>query len=218
MTYTEYIQSYLEQFDPGTPIYTDAIAKAMATAYRIDKKKAAAAVAVAIKRIMDKGKLPDLRCYQKGIYYRTAVTPFGEVGIHKDKLVADKYLLPDKGYVTGLYLLHQLGLTTPVPTERMLATNAAKGCVRYDRKLGVSICPPKAHINAENKTYLQTLDAINMLDKAPVDAENPYAIMAEHIRQNTLEYETLLSYADKYYNEKTVIRLAHIASQKKAGR
>ncbi len=218
MTYTEYVQNYLERQDHGTPIYTDGIADAVAAAYGIDKKKAAAATAVAIKRIMDKGKLPDLRCYQKGIYYRTAVTPFGEVGIHKEKLIADKYLLPDNGYETGLRLLHQMGLTTQMPTERLLATNVAKGCVRYDRKLQVSICPPKTHINAENKAYLQTLDAINLLDKAPVDAETPYAIMAEHIRKNALAYETLLAYADRYYNQKTVIQLAHIASQKKTGR
>ena len=214
MTYTEYVQNYLERQDHGTPIYTDGIADAIATAYGIDKKKAAAATAVAIKRIMDKSKLPDLRCYQKGIYYRTAVTPFGEVGIHKEKLIADKYLLPDNGYETGLRLLHQMGLTTQMPTEHVFATNVAKDSIRYDRKLGVSICPPKARINAENKAYLQTLDALDLLHKAPVDAQDPYGIIADHIRKNGLQYETLLYYADKFYNRKTIIRLAHTASQK----
>ena len=214
MTYTEYVRNYLEQQEQGVPIYTDEIANAVAADYSIDKKKAAAATAVAIKRIMDKGELPDLRFYQKGVYYRTAVTPFGEIGINTEKLIANKYLLPDKGYETGLRLLHHMGLTTQMPTEHLLATNAAKDCVRYDNKLGVSICPPKAPVNSENKTYLQTLDALDLLDKAPIDVQNPYTIIANHIRKNGLQYETLLYYADRFYNRKTIIHLAHTASQK----
>jgi len=216
MTYTEYVQNYLERQSPGTPIYTEKIADAVAAEYGIDRKKAAAATAVAIKRIMDKSVLPNLRCYQKGIYYRTAVTPFGETGISREKLIADKYLLPNKGYETGLLLLHHMGLTTQMPAEHLLATNAAKDCVRYDSKLDVSICPPKAQVTAENKAYLQILDALDLLDKAPIDAKNPYEILADHIKQNRLQYETLLYYADRYYNRKTIIRLAHTASQKEA--
>ncbi len=214
MTYTEYVQNYIKQQDQGVPIYTDDVAEAIAEKYGIDKKKASAAAAVAVKRIMDKGNLTDLRCYQKGIYYRTAVTPFGETGISREKLIADKYLLPDNGYETGLRLLHHMGLTTQMPTEHLLATNAAKECVRYDRKLGVSICPPKTPVNADNKAYLQTLDALELLDKAPVDTQDPYMILADHIRNNGLQYEALLYYADRFYTRKTIIRLAHTASRK----
>ena len=214
MTYSEFIQHYLEQQCPGDPIFTDEISEAMAVNYGIDKKKAAAATAVAMKRILEKGAQPDLRCYQKGIYYRTIGTPFGELGISKDVLIAKKYLLPDKGYEAGLLLLHHLGLTTQMPTEHLLRTNAAKDCVRYDSKLGVSICPPKTLINAGNKAYLQTLDAIDLLEKAPIDAQNPYLILADHIRQKGLQYETLLYYADRYYHRQTIIQLAHTASQK----
>ena len=214
MTYTELVQEYLEGKKQGDPIYTEEIAGMLADTNGLEKKQAAAAAAVAVKRIMDGGKLPDLRCYQKGIYYRTAITPFGEVGISKEKLIANKYLLPDKGYETGLRMLHHMGLTTQMPTEHLLATNAARDCVRYDEKLGVSICPPKAPVDAANKAYLQTLDALDLLDRAPVDAANPHAILADHIRRNGLQYETLLYYADKYYNRKTIIQLAHTAGQK----
>ena len=214
VTNTAFIQEYLKMKNQGDPIYTEEIAEALADARGLGKKQAAAAVAVAMKRMIDGGKLPDLRCYQKGIYYRTVDTPFGEMGINKEKLIANKYLLPDKGYETGLRLLHHMGLTTQMPTERLLATNAARDYVRYDEKLGVSICPPKAPVSAENKNYLQTLDALELLDRAPVDAQNPYAILADHIRDRGLQYETLLYYADKYYNRKTIIRLAHTAGQK----
>ena len=214
MTYTELVQKYLEAKNPGEPIYTEEIAGMLAKTNGMGKKPAAAAAAVAVKRILGGGKLLDLRYYQKGIYYRTAITPFGEVGISKEKLIANKYLLPDKGYETGLRLLHHMGLTTQMPTEHLLATNAARDCVRYDEKLGVSICPPKAPISAANKAFLQTLDALDLLDRAPVDAENPHRILADHIRRNGLQYETLLYYADKYYNRKTIIQLAHTAGQK----
>ena len=213
MTYTEFVKAYIRGQHPGDPIYTDRIAEVAAAEFGIDKKKAAAAVAVAVKRIMDGGLFPDLRCYQKGIYYRTVSTPFGEMGISREKLIADKYLLPDQGYETGLGFLHRLGMTTQMPAERLLATNAARDCVRYDEKLGISICPPKTMVNAENKAYLQILDAMELLDKAPVDAQAPYALLAAHIRRNALQYENLLFYADRFYNRKTVLQLAHTAGQ-----
>ena len=214
MTYTELVQEYMEAKKQGDPIYTEEIAGMLADKSGLEKKQAAAAAAVAVKRIMDGGKLPDLRYYQKGIYYRTAITPFGELSINKEKLIAKKYLQPNKGYETGLRMLHHLGLTTQMPTEHLLATNVARDCVRYDEKLGVTICPPRAPISAANKAYLQTLDALDLLDRAPVDVETPYAILADHIWREGLQYETLLYYADKYYNRKTIIQLAHTAGQR----
>ena len=214
MTYTEFIHNYIEQQEQGTPIYISEVANTVAEKYGIDRKKAAAATSVAVKRIIDSDVLADLRCYQKGIYYRTVATPFGELEINKETLIANRYINPERGYVAGLRLLYHLGLTTQIPTEYMIATNVAKECVRYDNRLGVVIRPPKTMINAENRAYLQTLDALDILDKAPVDAESPYALLGNHIRQNGLQYEKLLYYADKYYNQKTIIRLAHTASRK----
>ena len=214
MTYTDYIKNYIGQQQPGEPIFTEMVSDKVAVAFGLDKKKAAAATAVAVKRIMDKDCLPELRCYRKGVYYRAAATPFGETGINREKLVAVKYLLPDKGYETGLYLLHHMGLTTQMPTEHLFATNAAQDCVRHDKKLGVSVCPPKTPVTAENKPYLQVLDALDLLDKAPVDAADPYAVLADHIDKNGLQYEVLLYYADRYYNKKTILRLAHVAGRK----
>ena len=151
MTYIKFVQTFINDQPHGVPIYTDMIADALAGNFGLEKKKAAAAAAVAVNRIMTGGIVPDLRFYQKGIYYRAATTPFGETGINKEQLIANKYLIHDNGYETGLGLLHNLGLTTQMPNEHTIATNAAKGCVRYDRKLDVSVCPPKAPINAENK-------------------------------------------------------------------
>ena len=61
------------------------------------------------------------------------------------------------------------------------ATNIAKYCTHMDKKLGVTIRPQKAEITTENKSYLQMFDALELLDKAPIDAENPYSVIASHI-------------------------------------
>ena len=124
-TYVDFTCDILKKEAVGTPIYTNRVAQQLGTVYHLDGKEASAATAVAFKRIMDGAILPELRCYQKGIYYRTSVTPFGEVGINKEQLIADKYLLPNIGYETGFTVMHQLGLTSQMPRQRILATNVA---------------------------------------------------------------------------------------------
>lgn len=211
-TYVDFTCDILRNAKVGAPIYTSQVAERLGTTYKLDSKEAAAATAVAIKRIMDGAIIPELRCYQKGIYYRTNKTPFGEVGINREQLIADKYLLPHNGYETGFAVMHRMGLTTQMPRQRILATNMAKDCARTDKKLGVTIRPPKVTVTAENKAYLQLLDVLEMLDKAPVDEERPYEIIARHIRGQRLEYGTLLAYANKFYNKNTVMQLANTAS------
>lgn len=211
-TYTAFVCEQFSGIPTGTPVYTGQIAKRIASVYGLSEKAAAAAAAVAVKRVMDSGMVPELRCFQKGIYYRAAMTPFGETGINKERLIADKYLLPDIGYETGLALLHRLGLTSQMPRERILATNVAKDCMRTDKRLGVVIRPPKATVTADNKDYLQTLDALELLEKAPVDEKHPYEIMAGYIQKKGLQYKMLLALADRYYNHHTVLCLAHTAN------
>lgn len=213
MTYVDFTCDLLQQVPPGMPIYIRQLAEKIAKQFALEMKDAAVAASVAVKRIMDGNIIPELRFYQKGIYFRTAVTPFGERGIDREKLIADKYMLPDKGYETGLGLLHRMGLTTQMPKEQVIATNAARDCARTDKKLNIIIKPPKVAVNASNRAYLQTLDALEFMEKAPVDAEQPYEIIANFIRENNLLYEKLLFFADRYYNRNTVMQLAHTAGE-----
>ena len=60
-----------------------------------------------------------------------------------------------------------------------------------DKKLGVTIRPPKAEITAENKSYLQTLDTLELLDKSPIDAEQPYSVIASRVFDTSKLTKTL---------------------------
>lgn len=213
MTYGQLIEQYINQQPVAEPIYTAEISALVAAHFHLESTKAASATSVAIKRLMDRKTIPTLRFYQKGIYYKTAATPFGELGIDKEKLIAHKYLENNQGYDTGAGLLYRMGLTTQLANERLIATNAAQTCVRKDAKLNVSICPPKTRITAENKRYLQILDAMEQMERAPIDTEKPYRVLAEHIRRGKLQYGVLLSLADQYYPQRTLLHLAHTAKE-----
>lgn len=212
MTYIDFICNKLKNIKSGTPIYVNRIAEAMAKHYGITKKEAVYAASVAFKRILDSGAIPNLRRYQKGIYYLANKTPFGETKINKEQLILDKYILPDIGYETGFNALYKMGLTTQIPSVRQIATNMAKECIRTDKKLGIVIKPPKTEITKENKKYLQILDILDLLDKAPIDEEQPYLIIANYIKEKNLEYSNLLAFADRYYNKNTIMQLAHTAN------
>ena len=213
LTYGQYIEQYITQQPLAAPIYTADISRMLAVAFQMKPDKASSATAVAMKRLMDRRTIPSLRFYQNGIYYRTSVTPFGEMGIDKEQLIAHKYLNADQGYDTGAGLLYRMGLTTQLPNERLIATNAAQDCVRRDEKLNVSICPPKTKITAENKAYLQMLDAMEQMERAPIDAEKPYRVLAEHIQHRNLQYGVLLALAGQYYPQRTLLHLAHTAME-----
>lgn len=214
MTYMDFTLRYIKKQSVAKPIYTREVAEAIAEEFGISEKTAALRAASSINRILSEEKLPSLRRYQKGIYYKTEPTFFGEAVIDKARLIQDKYLLPDIGYETGESALHRLGLTTWMPNKRTLATNVAKQSIRYDQKLDVWIRPAKTKINRDNMKYLQTLDVLSALEGSPVDAEDPYGILAKHIERNKLHYDILLAYAAMYYNQKTIFALAETAKRK----
>lgn len=209
--YVDFLCEVMIRQEIGKPIYTSKMCEYMVEAYQMPQKKAAGAVSVACKRIMDGGLIPELRFYQKGIYYRAAETPFGETGIDKEQLIVDKYLINDTGYETGLTVLHRMGLTSQMPKERVLASNRASDCARRDAKLDVVVRPPKVEINAGNKQYLKLLDVLDILSDAPVDTPNPYTVIGEYIDRLELEYQKLLALANNYYNRNTILQLAHVA-------
>ncbi len=210
-TYIECLTEKLLEYPIGVPIYSSELAKYVADYYNMDEKKALAAVSTAMSRIIDTKQIDGLRSYQKGIFYITKETPFGEVGINEEKLIADKYLADDMGYEGGEFILRQMGLTNQIARHRIIVSNRANACARKDAKLNIIVKPPKTHITQSNKEYLRLLDALEMINSNPIDDENPYNTISKYIRAKALSYEILLGLAHRYYNKNTVMELAHTA-------
>ena len=212
-TYIGFVCDVIRNTEYCIPIYSKDLAAALAVEYNISRSQAAGAVSVALKRIIERGIIPNLRFYRKGIYYLTQMTPFGELSIDKQRLVYDKYVSHDNGYVSGLFLLHQLGLTSQMPNNEVIVSNAAGNAARKDIELDVVVKPPKTKITKDNKAYLQMLDVLELLDKAPIDVDNPFYILGEYIEDKGLDYKQLLMFANNIYNKKTVLNIAKVAGE-----
>lgn len=210
----DYVGGYINAFEVGFPIYKNRLAEKLQKDFGIGKKDSTVIATVAFDKIMDTGKISNLRLYRKGIYYRTESTPFGELGINKEQLIADKYLVPDIGYETGFTVLHRMGLTTQMPVKRSIVSNAVT-VYCLDRELDVEVYPPRERITDANKLYFQLLDALNLMEQAPIDAIQPYVIIANHIVENQLQYDKLLAYSEHYYGKATSLKLALAVRQGK---
>lgn len=64
-TYTQFIQQLIDGFQPGEPILVRELGNRIAEAYAMEEKKACAAAAVAVKRLIDTGTCPNLRFLQR---------------------------------------------------------------------------------------------------------------------------------------------------------
>lgn len=213
LTYTQFIQKTIMHFGIGDPILVRNLGSRIAIQYDLEEKKANAAASVALKRIIEAGTVPALRCFGKGIYYLTKETVFGETGINKEKLIEIKYLCGDNGYETGAAVMHKLGLTSLMPSERTFVSNNAQNRTKKDKALNIIVTAPKTAVNATNRSYLQFLDLLNIYDEVPIDAVDPYAILSGFVQLKKLNYEKLLCIADQHYNNNTIIKLAHVASR-----
>lgn len=212
-TYRQFVIDEVAKAHPGDPIYCSDIAMAMEKSYELPHENACAAAAATLKTIIDAEVVPALRRYKRGIYYLTEETPFGEAGIRRGQLIADRYLLPDIGYETGAGLMLKMGLTTWVPNEWEFVTNKARSRRRVE-DLGIAIRPPRCEkVTADNKGHLQTLDALDLLDRTPVDADDPYGVIAAHIVKARLDFEKLTELAEKHYGQNVLAKLAHVAGR-----
>ena len=216
LPYTQYVQNRVAAFGVGTPILVHDLGTDIAAEYGMDEKKANAAAAVAVKRIIEAGTIPELRCFSKGIYYLAKQTVFGETGIDKEMLIKIKYLKGDNGYETGATVMHKLGLISLMPAERTFVSNNTQNRAKRDEALGIIVKAPKTAVTKDNCKYLQFLDLLNIYDEVPVDADDPYAILGGFVQTNALDYGKLLNIADRHYNNNTIIRLAHVASHQGA--
>jgi hypothetical protein len=205
--YGDFVAKIITDIPYEQPFQTEKIAKAMADRYAIPVQKAKAVTNVTLKRLMDKGQLER---FQKGIYYRTKQTVFGKTRPTANALEAQVLVRQGDeviGYETGASLMNKIGLTTLVPKKREIATNA------YRKKItdkNIVAKKPVVAVNADNYRYLQLLDAIKDLSVSHVDAENPKAVLHAYIQKNNLDPLKTLTYAKRYYTQKTVLNLVDV--------
>ena len=211
MTYMEFVETTIKSKRVGEPIYVRRIADGISERFKIDRDSALTMASVSVKRIIDGRRIKNLRFYQKGVYYLCNETPFGETPIDLGQVIYDKYLSGGNGYESGPSFIGKLGITTQVNGENYITTNKATNGKRRDKRLGVTIVPPKTTITDENKKYLQILDALESLSSYPIDAEDAFGVIASTITDDA-EYKTLLEMADRYYTRATLVNLAHMAS------
>lgn len=207
LTYGEFITSKIADIPYGQPFQTDIIAEAMAEEYAIPVHKAKPITNVTLKRLADRGSIER---FQKGVYYRVKQTVFGKARPSEDILEAQ--LLTRRGdeiigYETGLSLMNKIGLTTLVPKKREIATNTYRKNIN-DRY--ITIRKPVTTVNAGNFRYLQLLDVIRDLPKAPVDADNPKALLHAFVERNKLDTVEALTYARQHYPQKTLLNLVDV--------
>ena len=121
-----------------------------------------------MKKLVDEGKLERL---YNGVYYLSYITILGTKGkISIDKYIEKKYLKTDgkvSGYITGLQMANKYGFTTQNPACYEVCSNEASTKQRKQEIDGntIVVYKPVADINEENKTALQFLDLMSVLDK-----------------------------------------------------
>lgn len=121
-----------------------------------------------MKKLVDEGKLERL---YNGVYYLSYITILGTKGkISIDKYIEKKYLKTDgkvSGYITGLQMANKYGFTTQNPACYEVCSNEASTKQRKQDIDGntIVVYKPVAYINEENKTALQFLDLMSVIDK-----------------------------------------------------
>ncbi|MGH9948208.1 MAG: type IV toxin-antitoxin system AbiEi family antitoxin domain-containing protein [Pyrinomonadaceae bacterium] len=123
------------------------------------------AVIKALNRMAAAGKISKL---SKGKYYKPESTQFGELQPDRRQIVKDLMEENSKitGYLTGLSIYNQLGLTTQVSNTLQIGKNQIRPSFKRER-YSITFIQQKNTITRENVPLLQVLDAIRYIKKIP---------------------------------------------------
>ncbi len=200
MTIAECIDEFIRKAKLRTPLYTNDIYEYVKSALPDTDK---ATFNMTLQRY--EGRAPDFVRYQKGIYYKTARTPFGIMGIDTIELIKRKYLVDGDdiiGYESGPSYMNKIGLTTQMPNMTYIVTMRTRYMME-DKKNHVCLIKPTIQITWGNYRYLQLLDMLNNKMKVSIEADNCWEILRKQIDMFDLSFERLIGYA-KYYNDNKV--------------
>ena len=211
--YSDMIRKIITDIPEGQPFQTEMIARELAAQNHVPLRQAKLIANTILKRLVDKGHLER---FQKGTYYRTKQTAFGKIRPSASMLEVQLLMLRNEeiiGYETGISLMNQIGLTTLVPRQRDIATNA------YRKKINdihIRVKKPVIAVNGNNYRYLQLLDAIRDMPNAPIDAVNPKGLLRSFVQKNALDPVKALSFAKQHYPQRTLLNLVDLLVEGKA--
>ena len=207
-SYRDILTRYIQEHKVEDAILTDQVVQYAAEELGKDAAEVKKAVNVTMARLEKDEYVIRLA---KGVYCKKVKTAFGFYMPNKDDLFC-RQLLQDKdkiiGYETGLSALNRLGLVSQMPKKICIASNLNQK--RVPEGIQVEVRKPPIAVNSENYRYLQILDTIRDLDRAPVDAAHPVDILKNAVRTLTLDTDTLILLARKHYSNKILIRTIDI--------
>ena len=156
MTVMSKVRDKVSQIDEGQLFTYDDVGLLNKDSYALSK---------ALSRLVNNGTIERLR---KGVFYRPKKTKFGELK-PTEKQILELVLskrVDSKGYITGLIVYNNLGLTTQIPNEVEIATPNPKKAekigklkIRYIKGIA-----PKLKSDVEK---LQILDTLKNFKRIP---------------------------------------------------
>ncbi len=206
--YKNLILNYIEKQEANQPILTSKITQYIAKKTGLNEADIKKAVNVNMARLEKDGHI--IRA-EKGVYCKKIKTAFGYYIPDKETLFCKQLLYSEDeviGYETGLSVLNRIGLISQMPKRKCIATNLYTKRVPSD--IQVEIRRPSIYINRANFRYLQILDAIRDMQKAPVDAPKPEELIRETVKKLELNKDNLILMARKHYKPEVLAKTVDI--------
>ena len=157
-----------------------------------------------LKKLLDNN---EIKRFDAGIYYFPIKMVYGEGTLSADKIVKRRFLTDGNdiyGYVAGISLMNQTGLSTQVPNLLELVTNNESTRVR-DIDIGnqrVRARRSRTIVTKTNFLTLQFLDLMNSISPKAMD-ETERFMLSKYIKVAGITKESVLQYA-KFFPAKAL--------------
>ena len=141
----------------------------------------------------------NIKRFATGIYYFSRKMPWGESQLNPRKVIEKRFLSSGKdiyGYIAGLSLLNQAGLSTQVPNLIELVTNNESTRVR-DISIGsqsVRARRSRTLITPHNVKTLQFLDLMNTITPSGLD-EIERLMLSKYVKDSGVTRASVSQYA-----------------------
>jgi len=149
-----------------------------------------------LKKLVDNGYI---KRFDTGIYYFPKKMPWGESMLNPRKVIEQRFLSNGNdiyGYIAGISLLNQAGLSTQVPNLIELVTNnestrvrnvmIGSQCVRARRS--------RTPVTKDNVKILQFLDLMNSIKPAEID-ETERLMLSKYVEASKVTRTLVAKYA-----------------------